>query len=201
MQGLHLIFPILMMALSSINSSIADEREADHAALREIMKISSEALNTKNLELLKPILSTQRFTITTVDSQKFESLEAFDSYWSALFEGEKALLKRIEVAPTADRLTEFVAENVGLVEGVSTETYHFTDGDVIPMQTRWSAVTIREGKDWKLASIHFSANILDNPLLDAAKQRMTQYIIAAALAGLVLGLILMRLVWGRKTAG
>ena len=189
------------MALSPINTSIADEREADHAALREIMKISSEALNTKNLELLKPILSTQRFTITTVDGQKFDSLEAFSSYWKALFEGEEALLERIEVDPIADRKTEFLAENVGLVEGTSTETYHFTDGDVISMQTRWSAVTIREGEDWKLASIHFSANLLDNPLLDVAKQKMTQYVIAAALAGLVLGLILMGVFRGKKAAG
>lgn len=201
MQRLHLIFSILLMALSPINTSIADEREADHAALREIMKISSEALNTKNLELLKPILSTQRFTITTVDGQKFDSLEAFSSYWKALFEGEEALLERIEVDPIADRKTEFLAENVGLVEGTSTETYHFTDGDVISMQTRWSAVTIREGEDWKLASIHFSANILDNPLLDVAKQKMTQYVIAAALAGLVLGLILMGVFRGKKAAG
>ncbi|MDH3219634.1 MAG: nuclear transport factor 2 family protein [Gammaproteobacteria bacterium] len=201
MQRLHLIFSILLMALSPINTSIADEREADHAALREIMKISSEALNTKNLELLKPILSTQRFTITTVDGQKFDSLEAFSSYWKALFEGEEALLERIEVDPIADRKTEFLAENVGLVEGTSTETYHFTDGDVISMQTRWSAVTIREGEDWKLASIHFSANLLDNPLLDVAKQKMTQYVIAAALAGLVLGLILMGVFRGKKAAG
>lgn len=189
------------MALASINAAHADEREADHAALREIMKIATEALNTKNLELLKPVLSSKRFTITTVDNQKFESLEDFSNYWKELFEGEGARLVRIAVDPTADRKTEFLADSVGVVEGVSTETYHFTDGDVISMQTRWSAVTTREGDDWKLASVHFSANLLDNPLLDAAKKKITQYVIAAAIAGLLLGLILMRVFRGQKTAG
>ena len=138
MRRLKLLLSILLIALSPINASAAEEREADHEALREILKISSEALNTNNLDLLKSILSSKRFTILTVDNQKFNSLDAFSNYWMQLFEGEDALLKRIEVDPTADNKTEFLADNVGVVEGTSTETYHFTDGDVV---SRWSDTT------------------------------------------------------------
>jgi hypothetical protein len=201
MQRLYLLFSLLLIVLSPVLASAAEDRQADHEALRELLNISSEALNTGNLDLLKPVLSAEHFTIVTVDSQRFDSLEGFSNYWKQLFESEDALLERIEVDPTADSETQFLAENVGIVGGKSTETYHFTDGDVVAMQTRWSAVTIKEGEDWKLASIHFSASILDNPLLDLAKQKMLQYVVIAALVGLFLGLVLMGIFRARKTAG
>ncbi len=201
MQRISIVFSLLLVSLLTIQPSTANDREADHEALRKIMKISSEALNSGNLDLLKPVLSAEHFSIVTVDSQRFDSLEAFSAYWNQLFVGENALLERIEVDPTADSETEFIAENVGVVGGTSTETYHFTDGDVIPMKTRWSAVTIKEGDDWKLARIHFSANILDNPLLDLAKQKMIQYVIIVFLAGLVLGLLLMGIIRRKKSTG
>ncbi len=201
MQRINTLISLLLLALFTAQPSTADEREADHEALREIMKISSEALNSGNLDLLKPVLSREFFSIVTVDSQRFDSLEAFSAYWNQLFGGESALIERIEVDPTADSKTEFIAENVGVVGGTSTEKYHFTDGDVIPMQTRWSAVVIKEGDGWKLARIHFSANILDNPLLDLAQQKMIQLVIAGILAGLIAGLVLMGIFRRKTSAG
>jgi hypothetical protein len=47
---------------------------------------------------------------------------------------------------------------------------------------------------WKLAKAHFSASILDNPILSAAKSMLYKTAAGAAVLGLVLGALIMALV-------
>src|SRR5204862_3763530 len=102
-----------------------------------------------------------------------------------LFTGDKHPLKKIEVDSQADTLTEFLDDNTGVVHGTSSDKYHFTDGDIISMKTRWTAVVQKDKAVWKLVTVHFSADLLDNPVLDIAKS----FAIKAALGGLVVGLL------------
>ena len=53
------------------------------------------------------------------------------------------------------------------------------------MKTRWTAVVQKDKAVWKLVTVHFSADLLDNPVLDIAKS----FAIKAALGGLVVGLL------------
>lgn len=179
------------MLLGALPLSLsAQERENDHEALRAVLKTSKEAINTANFDLLKPILSSNDFTVITVDNRKFNSLEEFKHYWSGLFEGPDAVLSRIEINPVADEKTKFLAQNIGLVQGTSNDSYHFTDGDTRQMTTRWTAVVEKEAENWKIMSIHFSSNILDNPVLNAVKDKTQNYLIIVGLLGLILGFVL-----------
>jgi ketosteroid isomerase-like protein len=175
---------------SALAQAPAEERPADHAALREILAKGTEALNTGNFDAIASVLHPA-FTIITVDNQKLVGLEPFREYWKGLFEGDKALLQKIEVHPEADELTRFVADNVGIVYGTSNDTYTFRDGAKRTMRTRWSAVLEKDGEAWKLVNVHFSASILDNPVVDIAKNRAMKLAAGTAVAGLLLGLLIM----------
>lgn len=177
----------------------AEERHADHEALRAILKRGAEALNTGNFDAMAPFLHSQ-FTIVTVDNQKFTTLDAFRTYWNGLFKGEKRMLDKIETNPVADDLTRFLAEDVGVTHGVSSDTYHFRDGDVRKMQVRWTAVVAREGGVWKLVKLHMSSNLLDNPVLDAVRQTATRTAALAGGAALALGVLLGYLLGRRRRA-
>jgi len=179
---------LILFAFLQYHTVWADT-QADHDALRSLRKEAAESLNTKNFDRLSPLLD-KSFTITTVDNHNFKNPQDFKSYWEGLFSGNKAVLKSIEVDPTADALTEFLSPDVGIVYGSSTDTYHFTDGDTRKMNTRWTAVVRKNPNGWKLVSIHFSANLFHNPVLADAKRSAYWYGAAGIILGFILSLLL-----------
>jgi len=184
MKSFHLLTLPFVFFLLLTEVQAQEERKEDHEALRRIRETATKAINTNDFTLVAPILH-DKFSIITVDGKKFTSLEAFRTYWGGLFTGDKHPLKKIEVDPQADALTEFISDTTGVVQGTSSDKYHFTDGDVLSMKTRWTAVLQKDKAGWKLVTVHFSADLLDNPVLDIAKSFATK----AALGGLVVGLI------------
>lgn len=166
--------------------------EADHESLRELLKKSTVAMNEQKFDDLRPYLA-DKFSIITLDNNKFNSLDEFKAYWDKMFKGDKAKLKSITITPIADEKTDFPADNVGIVDGTAQQTYRFTDGDERTIDTRWSAVVSKEHNQWKIVTVHFSGNILDNPVLSALKNSLYKVAIGAALAGFVLGWVLAKM--------
>ncbi len=185
-----LLLALSLAGVAFAQAAPAEERKADHDALRAILARSAEALNARKLEGVADALHPA-FTVITVDNQKLVGVDALKKYYAGLFDGPNAVLTRLEVKPVADELTRFVSETSGVVYGVSEDTYTFRDGDVRTMKTRWSAVVQKDGDAWKLVNVHFSANLLDNPMLDAAKAYAQRMMWIAGAAGLVLGAVLM----------
>ncbi len=190
----------LFVFIFSASPAFSGERDADHEALRGIMKTSSEALNAGDFDKLAPVLSSKNLTVVTVDNQKFKNLADFKAYWEKTFTGPTAVLKSVKVEPTADAASEFIGENVGIADGTSKETYTFRDGDVRDMTTRWTAVLEKEEGNWKISQIHFSANILDNPVLSAAQRAAGGNIFLPAGIGFALGALIIGLLGRKKTA-
>jgi ketosteroid isomerase-like protein len=177
----------LSLAAGAFGSAGAqDSRQADHDALRALRAGMTKAINTRDFEGLASALAKE-FVLTTVDQQTFRSIAQFRSYWDGLFQGERAVLRRVTVNPEADELTRFVSSEVGIVHGASTDTYEFTDGDTRVMKVRWSAVVQKLDGQWKLVSVHVGTNLFDNPVLDAAKGRARMVAAGALAAGLALG--------------
>ncbi|TDR45023.1 SnoaL-like protein [Tahibacter aquaticus] len=178
-------------------------READHEALRGLMRTASEAVNTRKFDLLTPQLHAG-FTVIAVDNTKLVGIEAFRSYWNKLFDGADAPLLSVETKPAADELTFFLDDNVGVVYGTSQDTYTFRknavfkQGEQRSMTTRWSAAVVKEGDSWKLVNVHFSANPFDNPMLQAAADTGKRMAVLAGVGGLLLGLLLMALLRRRR---
>jgi ketosteroid isomerase-like protein len=186
-----LAISFVLLALCQSHFAWADAI-ADHDALRNLRKEAAVALSTNDFSHLAPMLDKD-FTITTVDNHKFTSVDDFKAYWEGMFSGANPVLKSIEIDPSADALTNFLTPDLGIAYGSSVDTYHFTDGDVRKMDTRWTAVVRRNPDGWKLVAIHFSANLLDNPVLAAAKAKQCIYAAVGFVAGLVIALLLMYL--------
>ena len=164
-------------------------REQDHEELRALLKTAKEAVNAKNFDALKPIFH-ERFSITTVDQKVFTNFDDFKAHFATLFTGTNAPLKSITFNPEADALTEFAGDNLGLSHGSSTDTYVFSDGDTRVMTSRWTATLIKDTGKWKILNLHIGANILDNPVTEAAKSYVYKIGIGAGVGGLLLGFIL-----------
>lgn len=190
---------VVASSIASAQTPPIEERKADHDALRELLVKSSQALNTRNLDSMAGALYPG-FTVITVDNQKLVGLDALKKYYSGLFDGPNAVLAKLETKPVADELTQFLDETTGVVYGASDDTYIFKDGDTRTMKSRWSAVVAKDGSAWKVVNVHFSVNLFDNPLLDAAKTYTWKIAIIAGVAGLLVGALPMAFLRRRSRA-
>lgn len=171
----------LLLALT-LSAQAPDPRAADHEELRALLRNGTQALNARQIDALAPLFARQ-FIITTVDGRTFRDLAGFKSYIDELY-GTR--VEKIEFHPEAAELTQFVGADTGLSWGKSDDTYTFKGGDVRTMTSHWTATVTREDGRWKVAALHMSANILDNPVIAEAKK----YVWIAAAVAFLLGLIL-----------
>lgn len=181
----------------AVQTAPAINPEPDHEQLRALLRTAKEAVNGKNFEALKPVFH-EKFSITTVDQKTFTSFEDFKAHFASLFSGANAPLKSITFNPEADALTEFVGDNIGLSHGYSTDTYAFSDGDTRTMNSRWTATLIRDAGRWKILNLHIGANILENPVTEAAKGYVYKVGVGAGIGGLLLGFIIAWVMRGKR---
>ncbi|MEH2022827.1 hypothetical protein [Nostoc sp.] len=69
----------------------------------------------------------------------------------------------------------------------------FKDGKAADMALRWTAVLQKLQDKWTIQSLHFSSNLLDNPVLNAAQQLGRILAVAAGVGGFLLGAVVMLL--------
>ena len=101
----------------------------------------------------------------------------------------KASFKGYKVPPTPDELTILHGADTGVSFGETVAQYHLL-GKEYELKSRWTATLVKENGRWLLASYHISMNVLDNPLLNAAKPALYVAAGAALLAGLIAGLLI-----------
>lgn len=184
------LFPfIAAAALAQAPAAPAGEaRHADHEELRAMLVTATNALSSHNFDALTPLLAPDCY-VTTVDGQTFRGPAAFKAYVDQLYASK---IKSIAFHPSADSLTTFYGEDAGVCAGSSTDTYTFKDGDSRTMTSRWTATVHKDNGHWKVAALHMSANVLDNPVTQAIRTRATQIAVVAGIVALLLGLVLGR---------
>jgi uncharacterized protein (TIGR02246 family) len=184
---IRLFFCVSLIGAAAVGQ---EARHADHEALRAMLRTATAALNNRNFAALAPMF-TADCSITTVDGKAIRGPAAFRSYLDQLYASR---VKSIAFHPVADDLTTFYGEDAGVCAGASSDTYTFRDGDSRTMSSRWTAAVHKEGGVWKVAALHMSANVLDNPVVQATRQRAITYAVAALIAGLIVGFILRMLI-------
>lgn len=188
-RGAAVIAALGCFLLGGSPAPAQDDREADHAALRDLREQFTAAVNSRDFGKIKPLL-TDSFTFTTIDNLKLTGVAEMEAHWNKMLDGDKAILDSITVAPESDALTRFFEGDVGVVEGRSHDVFDFKTVGRREMESRWSAVVRKVDGAWKIESVHMSGNVLDNPVLGAVEKVGNIKAAVALLAGLVAGFLL-----------
>lgn len=171
---------------------IAQTRSQDLEEIGQLRETAVEALNTRDFSRVEPFLHPE-FTITTVDNRIFKSVQDFEEYWDQQLSGP---IDRIEMTVEPDGSTIFLSDQTGVNYGLADSTFYFSNGVEREMLMRWSSVVQKEDDEWLLQSLHFSANLLDNPVLRATQQLGLMISLCAGAGGLIIG-VLVTLLFGR----
>lgn len=166
LQRIAVVLTAALCWLATGAARAADVHETDHAALRALLKTVTTAINAQDVKTLEDSLS-KNFVFTTVDQTVLTNRAGVTAYYDRMFRAADAPLKKMEIKPQADILTQFIAPDAGYCYGSSVESYTLKEGKIFTFHTRWTAVVIREDGQWKAAALHAGINFLDNPVLMA----------------------------------
>jgi hypothetical protein len=174
-------------------------READHAALRQLRDKAVAAINNLDGKALAPCFAKE-FAFITVNQTVITNQTQFQEFFDRTFHSPDSLVTGIKTEAIADILTRFIDENTGVCYGSTRDTYTLKSGGTVTMSNRWSVTVIKENGEWKAALVHVGTDFMNNPVLDRAVAFAKKLALGAGVGGLVLGIILCRLMCCRIKA-
>ena len=179
---------VLLSAYPSFAQTPVPAEREDHAQLRSILESVRESINAGEFEdVIAHFHST--FAATMIDQTLLTKPEDVKSYFEKWFKGEDAVIKKLTINPEADEKTIIFDGKYGLVYGSNKEIYEIAIGNTYEINSRWTAMLIKDGGKWKLLSIHNGVNFMDNPVLSAAEGSTLYFGIGGVVVGILLTLM------------
>ncbi len=166
-------------------SALADVSQKELEAILRTREIALQALNTRDFSKVEPYLHPT-FTITTVDNQVFHKVDEFEKYWNQQFSGP---IEKLNMELKGETARTFLSPETEVASGEAISTFYFKDGNVNTMGLRWTAVLQKYQGKWTIQSLHFSSNLLDNPVLRGTQEMARNLAIASGVGGFVLGAV------------
>lgn len=172
------------------------EQAAAHDALRGLRDRLVKGVNDKNPEAILADLD-DGILFTAMNNEVVHGKDEAKAYYTKMLVGSQRIVKDMSLEVEVDDLSILLADgNAAVAAGNATARFDMMAGEQFQMPLRWTATLNRTEAGWKLAAIHFSANVFDNPLMGGFQT------IAYALAGglLVIGLLVGWLIGRRRKA-
>ena len=178
-QRIALIGLVVGWPLFTATSATAQTPESDAAGLAAKL-VESVAAGTFEAagELLSPDV-----VVTYQNGDVSRGRPDTVKYVKEMFNGKTALVQAYTGSPTVASVTR-IDDTTRVVAGTSTDQMTLSSGAPMVLETRWTATIALQDGAWKIASLHLSTNMLDNPIIE--KMKTTSYLLGAF--GLVMGI-------------
>jgi len=159
----------------------------DHDALRALKEKAVAVVNNRDYATARAILHDP-FMATVITQDAFTDFNDVKSFFEGLYTRDFLRMKEIRFSAEADDYSTVYTGTFALTKGSTLERYELADGRSFDMKGRWTAVSIKDGNDWKIAAIHMGTNFLDNPVLNAIEKSVMWTGAGGAAGGLLIGL-------------
>jgi ketosteroid isomerase-like protein len=176
----------LVACLSSAGLAQSVETPADHDALRKLKDAATEAVNRRDYVTAKSVLHDP-FMATVVTQDSFTDFDKLKAYFENLYTRDTLRMKSVRMSAEADDYSKIFRGTFAVTKGSTKEHYELADGRMFDLDGRWTAVSLKEGDQWKILAVHMGTNFLDNPVLTAIESSVVWVGIGGAVAGLVAG--------------
>jgi hypothetical protein len=193
------IFPLLLVAnlLHALPAAAqGDTPPADpaqlaaiHTELRAVKDRLVQAINTKNSTALMADV-TPDIAFTAINNDTVVGIDKVKAYYDKMLTGSSRFLNDFSMSAEADDLSRLYANNTMAVSTGRADLMldlRGGSGMKYTLPVRWTATLSRSNGPWKLAAIHFSADVSDNPYLTALSSFWKWVAAGTGLAGLVIG--------------
>lgn len=178
-------------------SAPASDVDAIHEELRGLRDRLVAAVNAKDPAAIIADVDDD-ILFTAMNNEVVHGKDEARAYYEKMLVGSQRIVKDMSLSVEVDDLSTLLADgDVAMAAGSSVAHFDMMVGDSFDVPLRWTATLNRTDEGWKVAAIHFSANIFDNPV--SGGFQTFAYIVGGImlLIGLILGWLIGR---RRRTA-
>lgn len=154
-----------------VSAGTVNGTPADHDQLRNLLKLTQEAINNDQPERLEPYLHKD-YVITVMNQELVTKDHTLKQLFHDWFKKPDAILKSLRIAPEATIETRIYGDRFGLCYGTSVDTYELSDGREFAFDSKWTATLIKDAGQWKLLALHVGVDPIENPLIDGYRSGM-----------------------------
>jgi ketosteroid isomerase-like protein len=189
-----------VIAQENQSEDAADGAEADaatHDELRQVRDALTKAVEEGDIEAQLAHASDDVVT-TWQNNEVARGPDGLRDFLKQMDSGGERVFQGYKTKPTADDRATIYGGDTAIATGTSVPHYKYL-GMEFDLENRWTATLVKENDEWKIAAYHVSANVVNNPLLSAAKRALYWTGGVALVVGMVLGGLLTRMMSKNRT--
>ena len=176
------------------------EEDPNHQELRAVRDAAIKAVNDDNLDALLKYVHPNVVVIWQ-NGEISRGHKGVRDYHDKVFNGPNAPLKEYKVdSPEMQELSILYGGNTALSWGTMKSRFVFKSGRTMEVTSPWSATLVKEDGKWLIAEYHASVGLFDNPVVGEMVRWMYWVGGIAAIAGIVVGALLVSLLRRPKKA-
>jgi uncharacterized protein (TIGR02246 family) len=157
---------LLAMCCAMTLAATGADRTGDRAAIATIVRDLEDATNARDTQKICG-LATEDVVMVSKNGDIVAGKRALASYLDRMI-GAAPALKKMHTRVKMDA-PALLMDKTAIAYGTSDDEYVFTSGLQLAITTRWSASLVKEDEKWRIARVHFSFDLFDNPLLNGAR--------------------------------
>ena len=194
---IFLIFTSLVFFMNSTPIRAEDNEAADHQALKKLFTDATIVFNNHDFKTFFGYFAKE-FVFIGIDQSVITNQTELQAHLDRLFTGPKAPLLDSKTEPTYLRPAVFLDKNSAFSYGTTLETYKLKNGEEARIKSYWTAALVKQNGEWKIATLHLGANVLDNSILHKAVTAGKTTAVIAFFVGLILGAGILHKVYRSK---
>jgi uncharacterized protein (TIGR02246 family) len=173
-------------------AGMTPEEAAAHNALRALRDRLVAAVNAKDPDAILTDLDDD-VLFTAMNNEVVHGKDEARAYYAKMLVGSQRIVEDMSLTVAVDDLSILMADGqVALAAGSSVANFDMMVGESFEVPLRWTATLRNTEGGWKVAAIHFSANMFDNPLMSGFQTFAYALAGGLGLLGLLLGWLIGR---------
>lgn len=184
----------LMLACFIPAVAFAQAQTAEGSAPAELQRLRDgliAAINKGDLDGALKFLDTN-CVITWHNAEVSRGRQGVRDFYNRVMTGPSRIVNSFHCDVNVDGFTSFSGTNTGICFGSADERFKLSNGRNLNVKGRWTATLIKENGQWLVASLHVSANLFNNVMLDLAKKAAGVGCAVCFVVGVLLGWLVSR---------
>jgi len=188
---LPLLLSFLALASGKTMADDPDPHAQDRQALIQVFHEIEAGINDQNVERMVAQM-TPDATVTWLNGEVSRGHDEIRAYYHRMVQGPDRILDKYTTAAKLGAHARFFGD-VAVADGTMRDSFFPVSRKPFQLDSNWTSTSVKVDGQWKVASMHLSANVFTNDLIQEAKDAAWKTGIGGAVAGLLLGLLLARL--------
>lgn len=191
------IFAALLLCLSNSWAATMPALDAtagrpeDRQQLRVLLGNVESAISSLQVEEVIKLMHPD-VIVTWQNAEVSRGPDQIRAYYNRMMKGSAPIVKKFSTQATLGGNAAFYGDTA-IAYGTTVDNFELMEGLNFTLRGNWSTTVVKTDGQWKIAALHFSTNLFDNPLLNKAKQLAWYMGLGGVLAGMLLMFLINRL--------